>query len=63
MVSLGRGTRTDFVGGMGAHGDGNRADQVREEGTEGKSTENDGWNEDISGVMWKPSGVETSWNL
>jgi hypothetical protein len=41
--SLERGNRIDFMGGMGAGGDGSRRNHIGEDGIKEKSTSRDGW--------------------
>ena len=55
-IFLGKKNRTDFEGGLGVDGHGNRSDQVGDTGKKGKTTKIDGNLE----VMWKFSVLETS---
>lgn len=53
-ISLGRGNRPEFKGGLGIDKDGNRGDQVVGTGTKGKTTKIG----DNLEVMWKLNVVE-----
>lgn len=63
QISLGRGTRKDFVSGLRVDGDKNMSDKLGWEMTERGSTERDYWKGRHPGVRQKPGTRESHRNL